>query len=360
MTSPGAPRPDGAYVVGTKFGQDVTEAGIRAQMRSKSLGGFGDAQNNLMGVDGILGGFANIVSAIFGTVNNTYVSELPVITNHRNGILALQDAFNQLILQGNSIVYTSPNTYHPSPGIVSIDVILIGGGGGGGSGAWNLIPANQFGGGGGGGGGEVHTTIPASMLPKNGDGSFKGIPIQMWPGGAGANSEDAPGSGGGDCIFGENDYLLKAGGGNGGSSGSTGGVSGAGGSGMILGGWGGHGAYIDGITATGGSSSTSAYDLHGGGGGGGGGGGAIFGTGGQGGISPGGQTQGAAGEAPSKVVATGGGGGAGAMRDTTVRGGQGAFPGGGGGGGGGGLTAPRVGRGGTGGNPIMFIIERMS
>ncbi|ORL15419.1 hypothetical protein [Prescottella equi] len=49
MTAPGAPRPDGAYVVGSKFGQDVTEASVRGLLKDVSLSGFKDAQNNFWG-----------------------------------------------------------------------------------------------------------------------------------------------------------------------------------------------------------------------------------------------------------------------------------------------------------------------
>ncbi|GEM_PF-4479716 len=347
MTAPGAPRPDGAYVVGSKFGQDVTEAGIRAQMRSQALGGFGTAQNNLMG--GLLGGFANIISAIFGTVNNSYVKQLPIINDHSQSIETLVAAYERLILQGNSIVFTSNGTYYPSEGVISVDIIIIGGGAGGGGGVWNLLADQVYGGGGGGGGGEVHAAIHAGLLPPTG-----GVPITVGAGGSGGSAAN-PGYGGGDTWFGE----LRAGGGQGGRTGSSAvGYESVGGTGMIRGGHGGRGAY-GGHAGTGGDS-TSPYDLHGGGGGGGGGGinaGPTWqpGGGGMGGISPGG-APGSTGTQPAGIVATGAGGGGGSSNGDSS--GPGGYPSGGGGGGWANLTSAS--RGGNGAAGIVFVIERFT
>lgn len=312
----------------------------------------------------ILGGFATVLDAIFGSVNDDYIAGLPTITNHSNSITTLRAQFNQLILQGNAIVFDSNNTYTPSEGILSIDVILIGAGGGGSSGSYDAFTEGSRSGGGGGGGGETHANIPASLLPKNGDGSFKPIQIVIGMGGAGASVDSNYGAGGGHSKFGPEvgntgqEWLL-GGGGNGGAWGAPGPIA-QGGVGMIPGGNGGRGAYSN-VPPTAPTSSVSAYDLHGGGGGGGAGGGAngIGTAGGAGGISPGGNpgSPGNPGSSPATIIATGGGGGGGGISGT-VGGGTGAFPAGGGGG-----SACNVGgatTGGAGGNGRCYVIERSS
>ncbi|MEU2013122.1 hypothetical protein [Nocardia sp. NPDC019302] len=307
----------------------------------------------------ILGGFLSVIDAIFGTVNDEYVRQIPTIMDHSNSIDTLVEQFNQLILQGNAIVFLSNNTYTPSPGIVSVDVIIIAAGAGGGSGRGDIVASNRTGGGGGGGGGEVHASIPASLLPTDGSGNFTGIPIVIGAGGPGGTSSGTPGTGGGNTSFGTGGYLITAGGGNGGASigAQTGSPGGAGGVGMIPGGNGGQGAGTQTTMSTFGGSSTSQYDLYGGGGGGGGGATNVNpgSNGGAGGLAPGG-TLGQPGSAPSSLIATGGGGGGGSLSDTSA-GGAGAFPAGGGGGGGGSLGS--AGNGGNGGNGIIYVIERM-
>lgn len=197
--------------------------------------GWGGASGALFG--GILGGFSGVLGAIFGSVNNNYVRDLAIIQDHSAQLTELRAAFDQLLLQGNAIVYTSNNTYTPAPGITSVDVILIGAGGGGGSGQWNFFGGDRQGGAGGGGGGEIHTTIPASLFPKSG-ANYAPVTITMGPGGAGGTAGN-PGGGGANCSFGG---WLTAGGGNGGARGTTlGAVGGAGGIGMIPGGRGGNG-----------------------------------------------------------------------------------------------------------------------
>lgn len=356
MTTPGGSAPDGAYVIGTRFGSDENEAGIRNKIKGSALSGFQGAQFNLMDV--ILGGFGSVLGAIANTVNDDYIADLATIQNHSQSIEELQAAYDQLILQGQSIVFESNNTYYPSPGITSIDVIIIGAGGGGGGAFRSTL---YMSGGGGGGGGEVHTNIPSSLLPKEEDGTFSGIAITIGQGGAAGPVADS-GTGGGTSKFGP---YLDGGGGEGGTYSSSGVVA-AGGSGMIPGGNGGRGGYWDSFNGTntlgtsGPTNSTSPYDLHGGGGGGGSGAtrvaGAAF-TGGIGGISAGGAagSPGQSGKSPNAIIAAGGGGGGGGVDGN---GGAGAFPGGGGGGGAastGGTYA-----GGIGGNGRLWIIERFS
>jgi hypothetical protein len=311
----------------------------------------------------LLNGFANLIDAITGTVNNAYIQALPVITDHSQSITELREAFDQLVLQGEAKVFTSNNTYVPSPGILSVDVIIIGAGGGGGSGSYDFAVSGARSGGGGSGGGETHTSVPASLLPTNPDGSFKPIQIVIGAGGAGAASDSGFGTGGGNSKFGPEvgnagQQWLLGGGGVGGAWGAPGPVA-QGGVGMIPGGNGGRGGYSN-VAPTAPTSSVSAYGLYGGGGGGGAGGGAVVGTAGAaGGISPGGGVgnPGSPGQSPSEIVATGGGGGGGGVSGS-AGGGAGAYPGGGGGGSACGVGGATFG--GPGANGIIYVIERMT
>lgn len=355
--------------------QDSVTAALQNQFSSNQFAGLGGGLIAMIlsfitaGLASVLGGFANIIEAISGTVNNAYVEQLPVITDHSHSITTLQEQFDQLILQGEAIVFTSNNSYTPTPGIKSIDVIIIGAGGGGSSGSYDALFGNSTTGGGGGGGGETHTSVPASLLPVDGSGNFLPIQIIIGAGGAGASGDAHVGAGGGHSKFGPEvgnggTQWLLGGGGDGGAFGTPAPTA-AGGVGMIPGGTGGRGVYYSGqlLAPTPGGNSTSAYDLHGGGGGGGAGayGTQIAGTaGGGGGISPGGAvgTPGAPGSSPASIIATGAGGGGGGacIGSTAYGGGAGGYPAGGGGG-----SATYVGgatTGGLGGNGICYVIER--
>ncbi|MGY2036631.1 hypothetical protein ACW9HF_15220 [Nocardia gipuzkoensis] len=379
--------PPGAPYDGTAYGISAsgaipgmsgrTQDAITEQLKSTvGDGRWGQIEGGILSIiaaaiAAILGGFGTVIDAIFGTVNNDFVADLPIINDHSQSITVLQAQIEQMILQGLAIKFVSNGTYYPNPELLSVEIIVIGAGAGGASGRWDIIPDNRRGGGGGGGGGEVHLSIPASLLPVDGSGNFLPIPITIGAGGAGGTGSPSPGVGGGNTSFGS--YVL-GGGGQGGTGGgvNVNGVGGQGGAGMIPGGNGGNGGGFTGagttqVPPTTGTHSTSFYDLHGGGGGGGGGGGignssgAIPGAGGGiGGASAGGASNGAAGTAPSAIVATGGGGGAGSNAESGVTGGAGAFPAGGGGGGGGGSGPGNNGIGGQGGNGILFVIERLS
>ncbi|MFF0546960.1 hypothetical protein ACFYTF_29400 [Nocardia thailandica] len=349
----------------------VTDQIANEALQGSSWGGLGGMLINLVlslvaGVVGaVLGGFASVLDAIFGTVDDAYIAGMPTINDHTQSITELEQAVEALILQGVAIKFTSNNTYVPSEGIVSVDVILIGAGGGGSSGSYDALIDGTRSGGGGGGGGETHVNVPASLLPTNIDGTYKGIQIIVGAGGAGATSDSGVGTGGGHTRFGPEvgsiaQSWLLGGGGNGGAWGNSGPVA-PGGVGMIPGGAGDRGLGPAGA-GVGAGHSTSAYDLHGGGGGGGRGGAQGRGggsPGGGGGISPGGApaTPGAAGESPSTIVATGGGGGGGGASGS-AGGGNGGFPAGGGGGSAcdtGGATF-----GGNGANGVVYVIERMA
>lgn len=351
---------DGSIPSKAAHTQTAVTQTLQDQFSSNQFGGLGGGLIAMIlsfvgaAVAGVLNGFTNIVDAIFGTVDDTYVRDLPTITDHSNSITEIQAVINQLILQGEALIFFSNNTYQPSPDITSIDVILIGAGAGGAAGRWDVLGANRRAGGGGGGGGEVHTTIPANLLPVDGSGNYLPIAITVGIGGAGGTSDGAPGAGGGNTSFGT---YLTGGGGNGGIATNTiGSGGGLGGAGMIIGG---KGADIG--VAQNGGDSISQYSLNGGGGGGGAGlletGSTVPSFGGNGGISPGG-SPGQPGVSPSDVVATGGGGGGGSLT-VTSDGGTGAFPAGGGGGGGGSIGGPR-GLGGAAGHGVLYVIERVT
>jgi hypothetical protein len=380
VTFPTGSPPSGAYVTGTvSDAQGQSEEGIRNQIRSGATNGFGQAQNLLWGPGGpleailmALTGFAKLFEA-----QQFSEEQIATVNDHSRQITELREAYGQIILQGNSIVFTSNNTYYPTTGVLSVDVIVIGAGAGGASGFWSNTRLEA--GGGGGGGGSTHTSIPASLLPRNPDGSFAGIAITIGAGGTGAPQNNTVGVGGGSSRFAT---YLTGGGGVGGLYGASA-LPANGGTGMIPGGKGGQGGYLtqSGVifTSTAGTDSVSQFDLHGGGGGGGA--GAIAGAGntagqtttgrpgGQGGISAGGlggtnAQNGQPGTAPDPIIATGGGGGGGGgstmnQGQNGYAGGAGAFPGGGGGGGG--ITAGgQAGDGGSGGNGILYVIERFS
>jgi hypothetical protein len=269
---------DGSVPAKSSQTQDAVTTTLQDQFSSNQFANLGGSLIAMIlsfigsAIAAILGGFASVIDAIFGTVNNEYVSQIPIITDHTNSINTLTQAFDQLILQGNARVYTSNGTYVPTVGIKSVDVIILGAGGGGSSGSYDFFTSGPQSGGGGGGGGEVHTTIPASLLPVDGSGNFTPISITIGAGGAGGASDQAVGTGGGNTIFGSGAASLTAGGGNGGAWGHPApSTSGLGGVGMIPGGNGGIGSYIGSSYThpTAATSSSSAYDLHGGGGGGG-------------------------------------------------------------------------------------------
>lgn len=341
MTAPDRPYPSGAYGNrGTVAGlQQVDEAGAKTSMRAPIDALSGGAHGGLFG--GLFNGFGSLLAAISGTVNNDYVAELDITRNQQREIKELKDAYRQMILQGEALMFTTPGTYYPSEGIVSIDLILIGGGGGGGGGKWDTQVGNRQGGSGGAGGGEITATIPAHLLPSS-------VPIIINEQGIGGGRESA-GSVGGNVMFGS--YLIAGGGQGGLGANGNDHITPAGGSGLIAGGAGGVGGYTPNPP---GGWSNYPGELRGGGGGGGGG---SFsgGIGGTGGASPGG-LPGQNGTSPSEIIATGGGGG-GSGWSNNLAGGHGGYPGGGGGGGfGGGFN--QTGNGGNGARGKLIILER--
>ena len=366
MTSPNGGVPSGGITGsgGMAAHAGTTEGQWRDSIYNQVNDSFGDVnlfgailRNLLSTVLGFFSGFATVIDAIFGTVNDTYIRDLPIITDHSRSITEIREELAAATIHGNARVFTSNHTYYASPGTIEAFVIYIGAGGGGASGKWDLILAtNRRGGCGGGGGGETHFLIPGTLLfDSNGDP--KPIDIRIGEGGKGAVNTDSPGNGGGNTSI----AGVIAGGGDGGARGTTTNGGGKGGIGVIRGGDGGSAVTTDNGTSTPGRDSLSTFgELYGGGGGGGAGvTGWAGGTnpvrpGGSGGVSPGGQLPGQNGTPPSPIVVTGGGGGSGG----NDRGGDGAYPGGGGGGGGYGTSESNWGAGGNGADGIAYIIER--
>lgn len=343
MTSPVGGPPEGAFVVGGRFGQDITEESAKHMM-------------------------SNGVKTSFGKTQVAFKKEYnDVRDDHTKQITELRQEFDQMTIWGNSRTFTGRGTYRASPGTIRAEVIMIGSGAGGGAGAWNAILGASSGGG-GGGGGENHFVIPGAALFEE-DGTPKAIAIEIGEGGAGGQTTRANGWGGGNTSI----LDIIVGGGSGGSGADAGGAGGAGGFGMIPGGDGGSMGWLETVgdnnyvshPTTPGGSSISPYDMHGGGGGGGAGGTTNSAysegsKGGNGGVAPGGQYGRPDGSKPSALLPTGGGGGWGTNLSWGGSGGSGGFPGGGGGGGAAGRGSNSWSRGGPGANGIIWIIEHAS
>lgn len=317
------------------------------------LAGFAAAVGGIVAgaVGAVMGGFGTVLDAIFGTIDNDYVADLPIVNDHSQTIGQMRAELDQLTIHGMARVLTGDGYYHATPGTVRAEVIMIAAGGGGGTGRWDLAPGNHIGGSGGGGGGENHFTIHGSSLFED-DGSPRAIPYFCGAPGNGGQSNDASGNGGGNTTF---DGIPVYGG----QGGRRHGGLGVGGYGIVNGGSATPDADISQI------DSLSGFGLFGGGGAGGRGasGSGNGSPGGRGGLNPGGAAgigNGRGGDAPlvAPSVPTGGGGGGGGGYQND--GGTGAFPGGGGGGGGTGRSAGAgaVGKGGMGAQGSIYIIER--
>ena len=344
MTTPNGQYPDDTFGSDLSGLSGLDEASWRAGLNSRVIGSSGGG----IGFNGL---FRAILGSITGTVDNSYIYQLPIIQEQQDYITDLRDAVERMILQGQSIFYDGSTTHYISDGVVSIDFIILGGGGGGGGGG-NYIGPGSRAGMGGAGGGETHFTVPRSILGDS-------VQIMIGAGGAGGNGLDSPGYGGTPSKIVTASGELASGGGQGGMSVSvsTTGVVSVGGTGMIQGGAGG----INTAGGRNGGTSVSPYSLNGGGGGG----GCGYwsgdtetvnaGQGGAGGISPGG-LPGAAGTPADGLAATGGGGGGGGV--SKGDGSAGGFPSGGGGGAGMGSLNSGATRGGNGAQGRVYVIER--
>ncbi|GAA3175695.1 glycine-rich domain-containing protein [Rhodococcus baikonurensis] len=362
--APDRPYPDSAYGKrGTMRGfQDIDEAEAKRRMRKPIDDANNTAHGRLFG--GLFNGFPNLLAGIGGTVNNSYIAQMPIISNHEARLTATEEAVRQSILQGEAVTFSASGWWKPPRDLIYAELIGVAGGGGGAAGTWNVIATAQRGGDGGGGGGLKNldgiTRLYAKFLPKTGD-DYDWIYVSVYAAGPGGVGSGSPGGAGGNIIFGSNlaTPLVTFEGGWGAATGDTvPSTSGQGGSGMVPGGHGGFGAQTprSGAGGTNGESSISPYSFLGGGPGGAGGGCANFssaGTGGSG-VATTGGGPGQPGISPHPAIAAGGSGGGGA-RNTGEPGGAGGFPGGGGGGGYGGSTSAS--NGGKGGEPKLFVLE---
>lgn len=122
MTTPGGNAPDGAYVIGTRFGSDETEAGIRARLKGQAIGGFADAQ----GLFGAL--FAGITQWLtnLNAVVDEQVTQAGEITD------TLTDHENRIdLLEGGSVVvrtYAFNSVWEKPLGLQRLGIAVEGGG----------------------------------------------------------------------------------------------------------------------------------------------------------------------------------------------------------------------------------------
>lgn len=340
---------------GKPSGQDIADQ-IGGGLLTWVMGLVGGA------IAGILGGFASVIDAIFGTVNDNYVRDLPIITNHTAQLSEQATAIEQMTARGKAVPFSQSGWYYPPKDLVTLRLIGIGAGAGGAAGQWNLGAGGRFGGGAGGGGGYSEIEIIAALLPKTGD-TFDPIRVDIYLAGNGGSGSEAPGVAGGNIIFGANlakPYATFQGGVGGMTATNSNGGGGAGGFGMVPGGTGGGGARsnLDEYPGAPGGSSFASERYMGGGGGGGGGSGFIepAGLGGNG-VGTAGGLPNQPGGSPHPAMAIGAGGGGGSNSQSSS-GGAGGFPGGGGAGGHGGLTAASSG--GKGGEAKLYCFEEMS
>lgn len=133
------------------------------------------------------------------------------VTAHSNTVLIDTDTPETIV-----DIYTSSSTWTKRPGLVSVDVVVMGAGGGGGSGNNMSAGSYRAGGTGGGGGGRSAGTILAGALAST-------VAVTVGAGGAGGigvaygdptPSEGRKGTAGGDSSFGT--HVTAGGGGRGG------------------------------------------------------------------------------------------------------------------------------------------------
>lgn len=138
MTTPGGSAPDGAYVVGSRYGQDETADGVNAKIRGKALGGFQNAQSGFHG--GFLGG-------LIGALTQGLHFNLGGLSTWGGGVVAgieetkaslefevprLDNRIDKLANGDSVYLYTSSGgTFTKPTGAKRIGVAVIGGGDGG-------------------------------------------------------------------------------------------------------------------------------------------------------------------------------------------------------------------------------------
>lgn len=100
MTTPGGSAPDGAYVIGTRFGSDETEAGIREKLKNPTVNNFAKGQDNLWGSGGFLGFLTQGIFGIIGGVADFIGGFLGV----KNKADAAQATANQAITNTSQVL----------------------------------------------------------------------------------------------------------------------------------------------------------------------------------------------------------------------------------------------------------------
>lgn len=100
MTTPGGNAPDGAYVIGTRFGQDETETGIRNKLKNPTVNNFAKGQDNLWGSGGFLGFLTQGIFGIIGGVADFIGGFLGV----KNKADAAQATANQAITNTSQVL----------------------------------------------------------------------------------------------------------------------------------------------------------------------------------------------------------------------------------------------------------------
>lgn len=132
MSYPIGNAPDGAYVVGSRYGQDETPDGVNAKIRGQTLGGFKNAQT---GFKGLFSGFLNLaelISNIVGAITGGAFFNLGGLstysTEQRTNQIVLANRVEQLLTGGTRYTYMIDTTWtNPGPGKL-IGVCCIGAG----------------------------------------------------------------------------------------------------------------------------------------------------------------------------------------------------------------------------------------
>ncbi|WP_155291653.1 glycine-rich domain-containing protein [Rhodococcoides fascians] len=140
MTTPGGSSPDGAFVLGGRFGQDITEASARATMRGDKLKGFERAQT----------GFAGIFNAINSWLTNLNAVVDEQVTQAGEITDGLTDLENRVeLLEGGAVTvrtFAFNSTWTKPPGLIRLGVAVEGGGSAGRTGSTVAVGTGGTGG----------------------------------------------------------------------------------------------------------------------------------------------------------------------------------------------------------------------
>jgi hypothetical protein len=171
VTAPGAPRPNGAFTLGGRYGQDITEASARSVMKAGSVGSSGS--------------YTNVQSSVNSQVKTPIVQTQAVAVT--TGVIGGQTVTRYLYLSGGT--WTKPT---PPAGkrISRIGACAICGGNGGNG----PSGVNGDGSEGGEGGGYLYKEFVASAVPNS-------VTVTIGAGGLGGG-QNAFGQVGGVSSFG--------------------------------------------------------------------------------------------------------------------------------------------------------------